>query len=147
LSLKEACEYIVSTKALQPRDGKTFCNMAARYVAQALGCNEFDDISLTAEDMGQIMLKNKSGRWSGVGGAKATAHALAGGLGFAFMSKAALESEHAHIAVVAPLPEDFSSSLCKTVPQLANVGRTNGYMKSSKAFPVSKGEADYYIWT
>lgn len=152
MTIKEICTKVLADPNLQPEKDergwikKTKCNIAARMIAQELGCTEFDNKNLTAEDMGQIMIKNESGKWEQAGGAKATAHALAGGLGFAFMSKALLADEHAHIAAVYPSPEGFSGSLGKTVPMVCNVGKVNKEEPSSQAFPVSKGEADYYIW-
>jgi len=49
---------------------------------------------------------------------------------------------HGHVAVVYPAPVQRSGSWNKMVPMLANIGKTNGLMRTSQAFPV---EPDYFV--
>jgi hypothetical protein len=145
--LKEACDRVITDPALAPGHGVTHCNEGARIVARAMGCREFDGEGLLADDMVRIMDSNDSGRWMSVDGPSFSAHAMNGGLGFAAMSSSRLGEAHGHIAAGYPAPMQESGSLGKAVPMVANVGRQEGEEKVSKAFPVSLGEPDYYIWS
>jgi hypothetical protein len=49
---------------------------------------------------------------------------------------------HGHVAVVYPAPMQRSGSWNKTVPMLANIGKKNGLMRASQAFPL---EPDYFV--
>ena len=51
------------------------------------------------------------------------------------------------MAIVFPIGMQFSGSLKRDVPLLANIGKTVGVMKSSAAFPILDGEADYFTWS
>lgn len=150
MTLKEACEAILADPHLLPQQisGKlvTHCNQGARFVAQALGCHEFDDLNMDAEAMGRLMEANASGKWQKVGGAAATVNALRGRLGFAFMSAEKLKDAHAHIATIYPAPMEMSGSLTKEVPLAANIGKENVIGKVSKFFPVALGEPDYFVF-
>lgn len=151
MSLKEILDEIIADPTLAPEKVNgvlvTHCNQGARRAAQALGCHEFDDENLTAEDMGEIMDANASGKWLKVIGSTATVHALNGGLAFAFMSAEKLKEKHAHIATIYPLSMQMSGSLGKEVPCVANVGKTDAEEKESLAFPPADGEPDYFCWT
>lgn len=142
--LKEACDDVIADWSLQPTAGVTHCNEGARRVAKALGCNEFDYVNLLADDMIEIM--ELGGRWKKVDGEAATAYALRGGLAFAAMSSIRLNEAHGHIAAIYPAPMQYSGSLGKDVPMVANVGKQDAEEKVSKAFPVALGEPDYYCW-
>ena len=142
--LKSACDAALSNPKLQPVDGITYCNMAVQSIAQAMGCGEFS--GLMADEIYQVMKTNPSGHWETATGQEATVYALSGGLAIAAMSSHRLEEDHGHVAVVAPLGMQDSGSLGHDVPVLANVGKTVGYMKSSEAFPVSAGEAEYFMY-
>lgn len=149
-TLKAACDAVVRDPALFPvKDAagnivETHCNFGAVRVANAMGCHELDH--LMADDQHATMLVNKSGLWKKADGAAAAAHAMAGGLAFASASGAMLGEAHGHIAAVCPEPMQFSGSLGKDVPILANVGKTDAEEKESLAFPVAKGEPDYFVW-
>ena len=150
--LKSLCDRVMELPDLAPVKNaagevvETFCNVGARTIAQGADCHEFDDPRLDAEAMGQIMVDNVSGCWEKVGGADATAHAKEGGLAFAFMSRERLKEGHAHIDAVYPDEMEWSGSLGRNVPMLANVGMADQEERESQAFPVEVGEADYYIW-
>lgn len=146
MKLKEICDSVMAEQDLAPSGGVTHCNQGARRIAQAMGCDEFDDMELTAEDMGKIMDANASGKWLKVIGATATVNALQGRLGFAFMSAERLKEPHAHIAAIYPAPMQFSGSLGIEVPMVANVGKANVEEKESMAFPPADGEPDYYVY-
>jgi len=156
--LKAACDSVLSDKTLCPeyKDGKlikTFCNIGARKIAQAMGCSELDSPEATADVMCAIMQKNESGRWKKVSGADATIYALSGVLCFAAMPSERMKEAHGHIAAVYPVGMQPSGSLGHDVPMLANIGKQNWKdgkpnppIKSSEAFPVSFGEADYFAY-
>ena len=143
--LQAACEDVLNDPSLQPGGGVTFCNMAVMAVAKAMGCDELD--GLMADEQYQIMDTNASGRWQKVLGQEATLHAMDGGLAVAGLPSHRLGEAHGHVAVVFPQSMEASGSLGHEVPVLANVGRTVGVMKSSAAFPVVDGEADYFVWS
>lgn len=148
--LADICESVVSDSDFKAAGGKTYCNMAALLVAQTMGCKEFDhgvgEDPLLADAMIGLMESNGSGKWRRATGSEATIHALGGGLAFAAKASFALGADHGHIAAICPLGMQHSGSLKKDVPLVANCGRLNGIMKVSQAFPVAKGEPDYFIW-
>ena len=149
--LKAACDSVINNPALAPGNGKTHCNAGALETAQAMDCHEFDVEEgaepLIADEMYTIMSMNKSSRWTKVDGATAVEHALAGGLGYAALPSGRLHEEHGHIATIYPTPMEFSGSLGKEVPVVANVGVTDAEEKESLAFPVKYGEPDYFIFS
>jgi hypothetical protein len=144
--LKNACDVAMSDPKFQPdpEAGVTHCNQAVAYVAGQLGCHELD--GLMADEQYQVMATNASGHWRKVDGSTATLHALDGGLAIAAMTSQRTGQAHGHVAVVYPEGMQASPSLGHDVPTLANVGRFVGVVKSSAAFPVANGEADYFVW-
>lgn len=142
--LKDICDEILRDEAFDPEAGKTHCNQAARRVAQAMGCHDFDDETLLADMMCDVMASGS--RWSSVSGSDATIHALGGGLAFAAMASHRLGEAHGHIAAIYPVGMGYSGSFKKDVPYCANVGKRNNLEKVSAAFPVAKGEPDYFTW-
>lgn len=149
-TLLDACDEVVHDPDLQPskdaggRVMVTHCSEGAARVAQALECDELDN--LTADQQYDVMDDNATRRWARVDGMTACAHACAGGLAFAAMSSSMLGEAHGHIAAVYPTPMQLSGSLGKNVPMVANVGKHNEEEKESAAFPVAKGEPSYFIW-
>lgn len=163
--LKTACDSVVAAPELRPEYNsagdliETFCNIGARRVAQALGCHDFDDVNLNADAMHGIMAAG----WLQVTGAEATLRALDGGLAFASVTGSKIGEAHGHIAAIRPEAQQPSSSLGHDVPVVANVGRgdpqaplvagsragiktkRNWNCRVSQAFPVAKGEPDYFI--
>ncbi|MDE2099554.1 MAG: hypothetical protein KGL39_20040 [Patescibacteria group bacterium] len=147
LEWKSFLQTLMQINQLQPENGVTHCNQAARMAAQQAGCNEFDNPDLLADDMIRIMEDNLSGKWAVNDGPRASLQAINGGLAFAGMSSKDLGEEHGHIAVIFPGQMEFSGSLNKDVPVIANVGKRNGVMKVSEAFPVDKREPKYWRWS
>lgn len=154
--LMDACDHILGDPALAPEFDKagkltkTHCNAAALFVAQALGCGEFDSPGgrpLLADEMIAVMVANASGKWKVVTGSEATIHALSGGLAYAAKTSGELGAAHGHIAVIYPVGMQRSGSWKADVPILANVGKTNGQVKTSEAFPVLRGQPSYFTWT
>lgn len=155
---------IVHDPALQPeRDSagrilETHCNEGAERVAHVAGCFELD--GKMADQQYEVMEANESGKWLKVDGETASLHAqghpegqlgmcpdgCAGGLAFAALPSYRLGELHGHIAAVAPEPMEMSGSLGHDVPMVFNVGKTNADEKESAAFPVARGEADYFVW-
>lgn len=144
VTLREICDDVIADRSLEPRNGQTFCNEGARRVAQAMDCHDFDDESLLADDM--IAIMNSGGAWQLVEGQDAADHAQLGGLAFACLSSHQLGEAHGHIAALYPADMEYSGSLARMVPMVANVGKQDREEKVSAAFPVSKGEPQYYVW-
>lgn len=154
--LKDACDQVINDPALRaeidPRTEeviRTHCNEGALLVAQAMGCDEFntDGDPLMADQMIELMQTNASGRWKVGTGSEAAIHALGGGLAFAAKTSHELSEAHGHIAAVYPVGMQYSGSLKHDVPLCANVGKQNAEEKVSQAFPPSKGEPSYYLWS
>lgn len=145
-SLKAFLQDLTQRPKLQPENGVTHCNQGARETAQVCGCHEFDDMSLLADDMVQMMSLNISNKWEPCDGSTAANRAMIGGLVFAAMTSKELGEEHGHITAIFPSAMQFSGSLGHDVPLCANVGKRNGVMKVSEAFPVSKGEPKYWTY-
>ena len=142
--IKELCDAALSNPSFQPKNGVTHCNQAVNQVASAVGCLEF--VGLMADEIYQTMVTNASGKWAKLDGSDASIWALSNGLAIAAMSSAQLGEAHGHVAILYPLGMQESGSLGHDVPMLANVGKTVGVMKSSEAFPVTKGEAAYFTY-
>ncbi len=145
-SLKAFLQQLTQRPELEPGNGVTHCNQAARETAQFIGCHEFDDLNLLADDLEQIMRLNISNKWEPCDGSTAANRAMIGGLVFAVKTSKELGEEHGHIAAIFSSPMQFSGSLNTDVPMCANVGKRNGVMKVSEAFPVAKGEPAYYTY-
>lgn len=151
MTLKEACDAVLADPSLAPTKDMfghvtTHCNQGVRLICHNMGCKEFDDLRLNAENMGTIMSENRSGVWKKGTGAEATAHAKLGKIAIAFMSAKRLNEGHAHIDVVYPDDMQWSGSLGRNVPMVANIGIQNKEERESQAYPVEVGEADYYLW-
>ena len=142
--IKALCDAALSNPAFKPNNGVTHCNEAVNQVAVAVGCSEF--VGLMADEIYQTILTNASGKWAKVDGSDAAIWSLSNGLAIAGLPSQRLGEAHGHVAVVAPFGMLGSESLGLDVPVVCNVGKTVGYMKSSQAFPVSCGEADYFTY-
>jgi len=174
-TLKEICDGLLAAKGLQPRDGKTFCNVAVRRAALNFGYTGFH-----ADAMANEMVANMRnyGDFDKVDGDIAATRAAEGRLviaGLQFVQCAEAHDKrcqvsecpyykdtrepmapvdcegrivqmvklaHGHVSVVYPAPMQRSGSWNKMVPMLANIGKTNGLMRTSQAFPV---EPDYFV--
>ncbi len=144
--LKLACDLALRNEEFKPRNGKTYCNLALRAIARAMGCMEFEARNMLADDMCAMFDANAAGVWMRVDGAEAAVRALSGDLAIAAMSSRRLKEKHGHVAVIYPLARQYSGSLKKDVPMCMNIGRINGLMKVSQAFPVSLGEPDFFVY-
>ena len=154
--LKDACDQVIHDPMLAPEKDAlghvvtTHCNEGALLVAQAMGCLEFDTPEgaepMLADAEIYFMIENASGRWRLVSGSAATIHALGGGLAFAAMTSSELGEKHGHIAAIYPVGMGFSQSLRRDVPYCANIGTCQKEELVSMAFPVSKGEPQYYVY-
>lgn len=136
--LKATCDQVVSDPSLMPRDGNTYCNVATRRVAAAMG---FQMELMLANAMIEYLAKNPS--WREV--AMDLAHAFAVGGGFAVVAVA--DAPHGHIATIYPAPAAESGSWGQKVPIIANVGKTNGIMRLSGAFRAAdKAKLRYFVY-
>lgn len=142
--IKALCDGVLANPAFKPKNGITHCNESVNSIAQAVGCNEF--VGLLADEIYQTMVTNASGKWKGVDGSDATILALSNGLAVAGMPSQRMGEAHGHVCVVYPLGMQASGSLGHDVPMVANVGKKVGVMKSSEAFPVADGEAEYFTY-
>mgnify|MGYP007031184691 CR=1 FL=1 len=123
-------------------DGKvdeTYCNFAVQKAARYYGYKLFDNKN--ANSITEY-LELGLATWHKDNGLRAAYHAMIGGLAIA----AKKYPKHGHVAVIAPRPCEFSGSWGKEVPIVANVGKKNGFMKVSEAFPVKDGEPGYYLY-
>ncbi len=148
--LKSVLDAVLADKSLKPElvGGVlvTHCNACARKTAQAMGCDEFDDMNDTADIMYSIMALNVSGRWKKVDGPTAVCHALDNRLAFAALPSSRLHEAHGHIAPVACTRSEWSGSFNMDVPVVANAGKKMGYMPVSQAFPVAAGLPDFFVY-
>lgn len=133
------CSTLINAPDLQPKpDGTTFCNFAVQRAAEQYGFLGLRGLSANAIAAALPLLP----AWRQVPGDRAAEHAMAGGLAIAAKQYAG----HGHVAVIAARPCEFSGSLGHPVPVIANVGKRNGMMRVSEAFPPSQGEPDYYTY-
>lgn len=123
---------------LLPRDGETFCNIALRRIAEGMGCRDLDT-GMTANEMVSFF----EGAWQRAPAEMAQTHAWRGGLAVA----AKRYPIHGHVAVIYPVEHCAHSGSWKAVvPVVANVGKTNGILSASSAFPVKEGQPAYFLW-
>lgn len=158
--LKAFLDTLVKDPSLKMRpDGTTFCNIGVQRTCVLFNCHDFEKIvneniePLMAREIIAFLATNP-GTWLKVEGPQAVDYAKRGGLGIASMSifkvdenkkKTDVPAAHDHVAILYPGELKTSPSLGHAVPQVANIGKDNGIMPSSKAFPISHGEADYHI--
>lgn len=140
LHLKKILDLTVNNKDFMPRDGNTYCNLAFISVAAEFGCYDFDNTMLANRIIDIIEQSNSWFRE--FRGDLAAKYANRGYFGVACKHYPI----HGHIAVIAPMDMEYSGSLKKNVPIVANVGKTNGYMRISLAFPPEGGEPEYYFY-
>lgn len=136
--LKKRCEDAVTRKDWEPREGKTFCNIAAAWIANEYGCGGLS--GLLANAQAEYLLNDVDG-WEALDTDSAIRHSKAGALVFAVKQY----DDHGHIATCYPISHSWSGSWNKNIPMVANVGRVNGIMPCSQAFPVREGEPRYYL--
>lgn len=124
-------------------DGRaeTFCNRAARSVAEAMGCRDFEPT-----DNANMMQAKMAGGWREVPAHEAAGLAMKGYLLMASVSW----RPHGHICAVMPEPAQPSGSWGCDAPMVAHVGggaTPNGVVKASQAFLAAQRPAlRFYCW-
>jgi len=142
---REFCHMLVADPEMQAETTdaglKTKCNYALRKACiELLDYQGFDGMMANAIIRAA---KYSPGMWRMSTGEHARKAVIEGG--FAFAGKE--YPEHGHVALIYPGPMMRSGSWDVDVPLVANVGRRNGVMKVSQAFPVSQGQPDYFVYT
>lgn len=130
--LQTLCESVVADQSLQPKDGKTFCNIGLHRIAKEFGVVYF--AGKLANDICDILEKT----WTLVDGTRANEHANSGKLAIAGLKA----KPHGHVAVVFPGAMVYSGKWKKECPVLANVGVRNAISGANYCFPT---EPQYYI--
>lgn len=123
-----------------PQGDTTYCNLALAHAAAKYGC--FDFRGLMANDIVAGLSSGTFPRWQLCSYPGAISHALSGGLGF--VGKA--YTGHGHVALIAPRQGQQSASWAVLSPIVFNVGKRNGLMKASEAFPVKQGMPSAWIY-
>ena len=118
---------------------ETYCNFALHaYAKDCFGYEGFK--GLTANEIYSKAVQDKA--FTPDTAERAVEHAKKGGFSFA----AKQYPVHGHVAAVYPGPLVFSASWDKYVPLVANIGKSNGTMATSLAFPVAQGEPVYLLY-
>lgn len=142
IELKIVLDHVRSHDDLQPRDGKTYCNIGIHRIFGLLNIpqmiNKLTLQPLLANDMCDC-LRDSPSKWVKVNGDVATARSGKGGVVLACQKA----DGHGHIACCYPIPAEFSGSWNKWVPMLNNIGKKNAIMRSSQCF---RTEPDYYAY-
>lgn len=137
LRLRNLCEEAVTRDAWKPRDGLTFCNLAAHWFAEHYGFHGLK--GKLAND--QFTTLSGSNEWEKIDTPEAIKQAKTGALVFAVKQY----DEHGHIATCYTGAESYSGTWAKRIPMIANVGKNNGIMPCSQGFPVRDGEPYYFL--
>lgn len=139
--LKATCDQVVVDPNLKQKpDGTTFCNVATRRIAEAVGFSGITD-KMLANEIITFLAKNPS--WREVAMDLAQAFAVGGGFAVVAMS----DAPHGHIATLYPAPAAESGSWGQKVPIIANVGKANGIMRLSGAFRAAdKAKLRYFVY-
>lgn len=137
--LEIACwEAVKNPEWCQKPDGTTFCNFAAQFVANKMGCKDLD--GLMANECYDKM--NSTPSWTKDTAEIAVKHAMSGGLAFAAVKAAT----HGHLAAIYPQAMERSETWDQLVPFVANVGvAPNAIKKVSAAFKLAN-KPDYFLW-
>lgn len=128
--LLEAIVDCYDDSSLQPKDGQTFCNVAAGRIATAMGCKDF-----AAKTADQIFdLVKISPDWEEVQMAQCQTLANQGSLVFAIANSTMLTQEHGHIACIRPgMPKP--SGKWGSCPSVMNIGGVN-FIARAKSGPL-----------
>lgn len=135
--LRSLCEDAVTRKEWQPTEKSTFCNFASAWFANHYGFSGLK--GKLANDQVRALKDNPS--WEVVDTTTAIKQARFGSLVLAGKEY----DDHGHIATCYPGISAYSGTWAKEVPLVANVGRNNGVMPCSQAFPVRQGEPFYFL--
>lgn len=138
--LKHVLDSIRTMPDLQPTPGVTHCNEAVRRAFGLMGYPNVFSKNEMANAIANQVEKDISFRM--VGTNEAARAAQEGQLVIA----AHKYNAHGHVAMLYPETMQISTSWDKLVPMVSNVGESIGVMKVSKAFPVSLGEPEYFVY-
>lgn len=143
--IKSILDALVKDPSLQPKNGKTFCNIAVSRIATIFGVEDFPVDCSNDPPLADVMcdILAVSPNFHAVSTQGANFSSLQGNLVIAAHPYVG----HGHVAIVYPSPEMFfSPSWKKEVPFVANVGARNGIFPVSEVFPVAQGEPKYYVY-
>jgi hypothetical protein len=138
IRLKALCDEAVTNPAWVEHDitgdGKTetFCNRAARFIAEGMGCFRFRH-DQSANQMLRAMAADPENWLAEDDLARLSKAACRGALAFVGIE----DEPHGHINAVAPLPMEQSGTWGRPVPMVAQVGTArvgNGVKKLSAAY-------------
>jgi hypothetical protein len=144
--LENVCKAVVADPNFVTRDitgdsiKETFCNRAVWEIGAEMGCDVFKKRQMYARDI--IKHCKSSGDWTEVSPERALEHAKRGNLTICGKRYPDMD----HVAAVYPTEMLFSGSWNKYVLVVANVGKKNGIMKVSEAFPVAEGEPQFWAY-
>lgn len=110
-----------------PKDGVTHCNEAVAYVANSLGCTDFE--LKTADEI--IQLVEGSPDWSTVTILNAQDMANQGSLLIAGLNSTELGQKHGHVVVIRPGKLCFSGKW-GPCPRILNIGAENFLARAKK---------------
>lgn len=137
--LKTFLAKLLTSSDLVPQGRKTFCNVALRRTALWFGYDKIPKDML----MNDIILRIKRDvDFLPVSGGAANNAAITGKWAMALHAY----DEHGHGATIYPMEKMGVSGKWGNVPYVANIGKSNGIMKVSDAFPVNNTEPDYFVW-
>ncbi len=133
-TLQALCEEAVSNPRFEARDGKKFCNLGARFIAEGMGFFGFP-VNILANEMVGFLASHPD--WTEDSIDRAHRHAERGGLAFLTVE----EHPHGHIAAIYPAPMEMSGTWGEPVPMLAQIGSAavgNGIKKASAVYRLEK---------
>lgn len=125
------CSKVVSNPAFQARGNETYCNFGLRLIAEArFNYDGFNNLNANA------ICDKVAKEWRKVSAEEAQRMSVT-----SMVIAAQKGTAHGHVAFVVPEPLVKSGKWNKSIPQVANVGKTNGIMGVNFAFAT---EPDYY---
>lgn len=147
--LLKLCDYAVKNPEWQPKGEKTFCNIAADYIATGMGCWDLKDFNgqpLMADDIYNMIIgKGKiEERWRPVTLGGTWVLANQGALVFGILNSTQLGESHGHLSTVVPGDPIWSGHWENMSPLCANVGKENFIGRPmSYAF---RTQPDFFAW-
>lgn len=126
IALIDAICDVYDRQDFKPTDGVTYCNLAVRSVAEAMGCKELSN--KTADQI--IDFISKSDEWSEVPFEKAQDMANTGSLLIAGLTGKELDAGHGHIVVIRP-GKPCQSGKWGSTPRCLNIGKSNFLARAS----------------
>ena len=137
--LEAVCKSVVTGDRFKAKGKTTFCNQSVWETAAEMGYDIFRKKQMLAKDI--IRHVKSSADWEEASPERACEHAKRGNLAICGKQYSTMD----HVSTIYPTEMLFSGSWNKYVPLIANVGKENGIMKVSQAFPVAEGEPQYWI--